>query len=71
MRLLANLGFLFPGLPLAARIAAAAAAGFDGVEFHDQVQQDDPPRVADLLAATGLTAGSLNSGTWFRVRVWF
>jgi hydroxypyruvate isomerase len=62
MRFLANLGFLFPGRPLAAQIAAAAAAGFDGVEFHDQVQRDDPHRIADLLAGHGLAAGSLNSG---------
>ena len=62
MLILANTGFLFPGLPLAGRIAAAATAGFDGVEFHDEVQRDDPARVADLLAAQGLRVGSLNSG---------
>ncbi len=30
----ANIGFLWEGLPLAERIAAAAKAGFDGVECH-------------------------------------
>lgn len=62
MRIFANLGFLFPGRPLAAQIAAAAAAGFDGVEFHDQVQRDDPAHVAARLAETGLAAGAVNSG---------
>jgi hydroxypyruvate isomerase len=62
VRFLANLGFLFAALPLTDRITAAAEAGFDGVEFHDQVQNDDPARIADLLAAAGLAAGSVNSG---------
>ncbi len=62
MRFLANLGFLFPALPFPQRIAAAARAGFDGVEFHDQVQRDDPARIADLLAEARLAVGSLNSG---------
>ena len=62
MRVLANLGFLFTALPLEDRITAAAAAGFDGVEFHDQVQQGDPARIADLLARTGLAVGAVNSG---------
>jgi 2-dehydrotetronate isomerase len=59
---LANLGFLFAGLPLAERIAAATAAGFDGVEFHDHVQRDDPARIAALLAGAGLRVGAINSG---------
>lgn len=62
MRLLANLGFLFAGLPLVAQIEAAAAAGFDGVEFHDQVQRHDPAAVAAALAAGGLAVGAVNSG---------
>jgi 2-dehydrotetronate isomerase len=33
-RFSANLGFLFPHLPLAERIGAAAAAGFTAVEMH-------------------------------------
>jgi len=60
VRFLANTGFLFPGLPLAGRIRAAAAAGFDGVEFHDEVQRGDPAEVAGLLAETGLAVGALN-----------
>ena len=34
MRLSANLGFLWPDLPLLDRIAAAARAGFQAVELH-------------------------------------
>jgi len=34
LRLSANLGFLWPDLPLLARIDAAAAAGFEAVELH-------------------------------------
>lgn len=37
----ANLGFLFTDLPLADRVLAARDAGFDAVEFHDQVQSAD------------------------------
>jgi hydroxypyruvate isomerase len=58
MRFLANLGFLFPGRSLPDRIAAAAAAGFDGVEFHDDVQRHDAGAIAAALG--GLAVGSLN-----------
>ena len=60
MKFYANTGFLFPDLPFADRIRAAAAAGFDGVEFHDEVQRHDAPAIADLLAETGLQMGGLN-----------
>lgn len=61
MRFLANTGFLFPGLPVGARIDAAAAAGFDGVEFHDEVQGTDAPALAGQLTRHGLAVGSLNT----------
>lgn len=60
MIVLANTGFLFPGLPFPDRIRAAARAGFDGVEFHDEVQGHDPGAIAALLAETGLRMGALN-----------
>lgn len=60
MRFLANTGFLFPRLAFPERIRAAAAAGFDGVEFHDEVQAHDPAAIAALLAETGLGVGGLN-----------
>lgn len=60
MRFLANTGFLFAGLPFPDRIRAAAAAGFDGVEFHDEVQHHDAGAIAALLAETGLAVGALN-----------
>lgn len=60
MRFLANTGFLFPDLPFLRRLAAAAHAGFDGVEFHDEIQRHDASEVADQLAALGLVVGALN-----------
>ena len=60
MRLLANTGFLFTDLPFPLRLAAAKAAGFDGVEFHDEIQRHDAPAVADELAVLGLAVGALN-----------
>lgn len=60
MKLLANTGFLFPALPFPDRLIAAAEAGFDGVEFHDEVQRHDAGAIADLLAQTGLAMGGLN-----------
>lgn len=60
MKFLANTGFLFPDLPFPDRIRAAAEAGFDGVEFHDEVQRHDAAAIADLLAETDLTVGGLN-----------
>ncbi|WP_347267178.1 TIM barrel protein [Paracoccus sp. (in: a-proteobacteria)] len=60
MRFLANTGFLFTDLAFPERLDAAAAAGFDGVEFHDELQRHDPPAIADRLARLGLAVGSLN-----------
>jgi 2-dehydrotetronate isomerase len=57
----ANTGFLFPTLPFADRLRAAAASGFDGVECHDEVQRHDAHAIADLLAETGLEMGGLNT----------
>jgi 2-dehydrotetronate isomerase len=57
---LANTGFLFPELSFPDRIRAAAESGFDGVEFHDEVQRHDAAAIADLLAETGLLVGGLN-----------
>lgn len=60
MKFLANTGFLFPNLAFPDRIRAAAEAGFDGVEFHDEVQRHDAAAIADLLAGTGLLVGGVN-----------
>ena len=40
--LLGQHGFLFRDRPFLERIAAAAAAGFDAVEFHDEAQGTEP-----------------------------
>ena len=60
MRLLANTGFLFLDLPFPDRLAAAARAGFDGVECHDEIQRHDPGAIAAALAGLGLSMGGLN-----------
>ena len=60
MRFSANTGFLFKDLPFLDRIAAAGAAGFDAVEFHDEAQRADPAALADALAAAGLPVVGLN-----------
>ncbi len=60
MRFSANTGFLYKGLPFIERIRAAAAAGFDAVEFHDEAQSADPAALADALAETGLPVLGLN-----------
>jgi hydroxypyruvate isomerase len=60
MRLSANTGFLFTDLPFPDRIRAAAAAGFDAVEFHDEVQGGDPGAIAAGLGDARLPVLSLN-----------
>jgi len=60
LRFSANLGFLWLDLPLPARIAAAAAAGFDAVECHFPYDTE-PDAVADALAAARLPMISLNA----------
>ena len=57
----ANLGFLWPELPFLDRIGAAAAAGFDALEFHDQAQGADPLALSSALAAAGLPVAGLNA----------
>ncbi len=60
MRFSANTGFLYKDLPFLDRIRAAAAAGFDAVEFHDEAQAADPAALAAALAETGLPVCGLN-----------
>ena len=60
MRFPANLGFPWPDRPLAARIRAAAAAGFDAIEVHFPC--DEPPEeIRAALRGTGLPLLSLNT----------
>lgn len=61
LRLCANLGFLFPEVPFLDRFAAAARAGFTGVEYASPYEYP----VAELksrLADNGLTQVLIN--TW-------
>jgi len=60
-RFSANLGFLWADRPLADRLRAAAAAGFDAVEFHDEAQREDLGLIRALLDATGLPLCGLNA----------
>lgn len=59
-RFSANTGFLWTGLPFPDRLRAAAAAGFDAVEFHDEAQRHDLSEIRDILQATGLPVCGLN-----------
>ncbi len=59
-RFSANLGFLFKDLPVADRIRAARAAGFDAVEFHDEVQSADRDALCAALKETGLPVCGIN-----------
>lgn len=61
MRFLANTGFLFAGLSLADKLRAAARAGFDGVECHDDVQGADQGELHQIVTESGLRVGSLNT----------
>ena len=60
LRFSANTGFLWTHLDLIDRIRAIHAAGFEAVEFHDEVQRSDPGAVAGVLAETGLPVCALN-----------
>ena len=60
-RLAANLGFLWTDRPFLERIAAAAAAGFDAVEFHDEAQREPLDDVRAALGAAGLPLLGLNA----------
>ncbi|WP_420391370.1 hydroxypyruvate isomerase family protein [Acuticoccus sp.] len=55
----ANLGFLWKDRPFLERIAAARAAGFQAVEFHDDAQREDAAAVRDALG--GMTVVGLNA----------
>ena len=57
----ANTGFLFKDLPFLDRIRAAAEAGFDAVEFHDEAQSHDLADVRAALADAGLPLLGLNA----------
>ncbi len=60
LRLSANISFLFPDLPFLDRFAAAARAGFQGVECHWPF--DHPVEaIAERLEACGLPLVSLNT----------
>jgi hydroxypyruvate isomerase len=61
----ANLTMMFTERPFLDRFAAAAAAGFDAVEFMFPYN-NDPDQLADILAAEGLTLvlHNLPAGDW-------
>lgn len=60
LRFSANIGFLWKDLPFPDRLRAAAAAGFDAVEFHDEAQSSDLVQITAILAETGLPVCGLN-----------
>lgn len=51
MKLIANISMMFTELPLVERLAAAATAGFEGVE----IQFPDPNETAEIVAASAAT----------------
>ncbi len=57
----ANTGFLFRDLPFIERIGAAARAGFDAVEFHDEAQRETLDDVRAALRDAGLPLLGLNA----------
>lgn len=59
MEFSANIGFLWKDRPFLERIAAARAAGFPAVEFHDDAQREDPIAVRNAL--DGLRVVGLNA----------
>ena len=60
VKISANLGFLWPELPLLQRIDAAGAAGFGAVELH--VPYDVPPdAVRDACARNGVRLLNINT----------
>jgi hydroxypyruvate isomerase len=61
LRFSANLGFLWRDLPVGERIARAAGAGFDAVEFLDEPVTGRTGEVAESLAAARIGAVALNS----------
>ena len=61
MRFSANTGFLFKDRPFLERIGAAAAAGFDAVEFHDEWRHESLDDVRAALGEAGLPLLGLNT----------
>lgn len=59
----ANTGFLFKDRPFIERIAAAAAAGFDAVEFHDEAQRENLDDVRGFSMTPGYRC-------WVSMRAW-
>ena len=62
MRFSANLGFLWKELAFLERIAAARAAGFDLLEFHDHAQSEDPERLAVALEGASVVGLNVRMG---------
>jgi hydroxypyruvate isomerase len=68
MRIAANISMLFAEVPLPARLAAAAAAGFDGVEIqfpydHDASALAEAARVAAMpVVLINIPAGNIAGG---------
>ena len=60
IRLSANLGFLWKGLPLIEGVKRAKAAGFDAVEFHEPYGVPAEEMKA-VLAETGLPVAGINT----------
>lgn len=61
MKLSANLGFLWKQLTLPDRIRAAAAAGFDAVEMHDDWRTVPLAEIRAALDETGMPLVGINS----------
>ena len=61
MRFSANTGFLFKELPFLERIGAAARAGFDAVEFHDEWRHEALDDLRAALREAGLPLVGLNT----------
>jgi hydroxypyruvate isomerase len=59
MRIAANISLLFADLPLPARFAAAAEAGFDGVEIQFPYDHD-PASLAEAARAAGMPVVLIN-----------
>jgi hydroxypyruvate isomerase len=59
MRIAANISLLFADLPLPARFAAAAAAGFDGVEIQFPYDHE-PSALAEAARAAGMPVVLIN-----------
>ena len=60
LRFSANVSMLFPEEPFPARIAAAAAAGFDAVECHFPYEHA-PQEIRARLRDAGLTMNGINT----------